>query len=1114
VEGGRVANTLAAMQFDQIGKYKIVRKLGKGAMGEVFLAHDPVLDREVAIKVITAKQSDDETARKRFVREAKAAAALNHPNIITVHDYGEHEGMPFIVMEVLDGEDLKDLIADKEKLASLDFGPRVAVMEQICDGLGYAHSKGVVHQDLKPGNVRILKSGGVKVMDFGLALRQEDAASGQVMGTPYYMAPEQIRGDRSTSRSDIFSLGVIFYEFLSGRRPFTGPDVQGILKAVVQKDPVPLSKIVSNLPPALGAFVDRALSKLPTDRYMTAEQMLEALRSAYYEGVLPEAVVVTDTSPARELGPSLTSLDDTPQSMKSSLYEIDQYLADIIPPLMVREAVEEFRRAQVEGSAAELWAWAYRIMEGREGEYDLVALLYHALQKLNRLAVLNLMKREPLLDFLKKVGETLAQACEPRDRERLRRALERLGDETLQDLASRPRLEDADDDLGPPTPYSRRLSILEQRLRREGLAKAPANDPVRRRVIAQALAAAAAGARNDDHLSRHLRRLGKAGVSVGEGAVFKNLGNGLGDWALPLDLARDTASVAPPMEVAAMERIVSIADDPVEMARRYRQLVDAAVEQFNTGHLGRAVQMFDLARRMALEEKIEPGYVAPIRSTGHDALDPLQLRRFMERPERRGQLQQVMAFFEGGLGVSTLLDQIETEEDRTQRRLLLDLLVVHGKAARAEALDRLRASLESEVSDFGRRNWIYLLRQMPRTPDEDVEPEVEAVSRFAGPGMPIFLVKEALTHLGQVQHASAARALVALLERWESYLLQPDLDRQNREDGMAALERLAVALARQNDPHCWDVLIDHALSGRAEFGAAEKRLEELGSQDLSTAPDVVDRLLGEIEDCLPRGVLGRLVGRKGVDLPFLIAAVAGTRTPEVQEALEEVARRLRTQDAGRAATRVLRAPPVPGPLAGLTGKLDAYGLPTILNRIAEEKATGTLTLRPQQGVQNATLSFVEGRPVLARWGTRQGLDALYQVFERPFPGSYGFDSSTPSIPPGSPALPELAAVMREGLRRSRELERTSALLPDDVPLEATGEAPTTVPDEPDYELVKYLWDKACKKATIAEMETGLTVDAYRVRHPLAYWVEEGALQLTPPEVPEPDSGQASASPGT
>ena len=615
------------MKFEQIGKYKIIGKLGKGAMGEVYRAHDPVLDREVAIKVVTAKLSEDEAARQRFVREAKAAAALNHPNIITVHDFGEHEGMPYMAMEILDGHDLKDLI---EKRQLPDIEVRIAIMEQICDGLAFAHGKGVVHQDLKPGNIRILSSGGVKVMDFGLALRKDDAASGQIMGTPYYMAPEQIRGDRPSARSDIFSLGAVFYEFLSARRPFTGPDVKAVLTAVVQKDSVPLHKIVAELPPALSAFVDRALSKLPTDRYADGEQMLEALRSAWYKGELPDAVVVTDTSPARQLGSSLSESEDTPQDVQGALYEIDQYLADHIPPLMAADAVDELHRAQVEASAAELWAWAHRQKEGHE-EYDLVNLLYHALHKLNMVAVLNLMPREPLLDFLMKVGETLAQACEPVDRERLRRALERLGDYELYHAAPVTRLGEDEDD-GPSTPQSRRLSILEQRLRREGLAKAPANDPVRRRVIAQALAAAATGARNDQHLSRDLGRLRAAGVAVGGGAVFKNLGNGLADWALPRDVARDTAEMGPPVEVQAMERIVSISEDPVLVARRYGQLVDAAVEQFNEGNLGRAVQMFDLARKMANEEKIEPGYVAPIRSRGHEALDPQYLRQFMDEP--------------------------------------------------------------------------------------------------------------------------------------------------------------------------------------------------------------------------------------------------------------------------------------------------------------------------------------------------------------------------------------------------------------------------------------------------------------------------------------------------
>jgi hypothetical protein len=929
------------------------------------------------------------------------------------------------------------------------------------------------------------------------------------MGTPYYMAPEQIRGERPSARSDIFSLGAVFYEFLSGHRPFTGPDVKTILTAVVHKDAVPLTKLVPDITPAVSAFVDLALVKDPTRRYADADQMLEALRAAWLDGQLPEVVLVPkDTTPARALGQALSASSETPRELLAALEEVDQYLADIVPPLFVTDAVDALQGAPVEGTAAELWSWAQRQILAHP-EYDIVNLLFYALDKLMAVGMLNLLPRDPLLNFLKQVGEALAQACPPPERERLRRALQHLGreDSAPQVLM----LGQGDEDEGPSTPQSRRLSILEQRLRREGLAKAPANDPLRRRVIAQALAAAATGARDDKDFARDLRRLRAAGVGGGAGAAFRNLGNGLANWVLPRDVGRDTADMGPPLEVEAMERIVSLSEDPVEAGRRYHHLVTAATEQFNAGNLGGAVQMFDLARRLAVEAMIEPGYVAPIRGRGHEQLDSEKLREYMERPERHTQLRQVMVFFEPGLGVKILLDQIETEERRDRRRLLLDLLVIHGEPARDEALARLRASVETEVSDFGRRNWIYLLRLIPGATSEDTEAEVEVVSRFAGPGMPIFLVKEALTHLGLIRHPSAGRALVALLERWESYMLRGNLEPESRENGVAALDRLAAALASQRNSLPWDALIDHALSGEPEFGATSKRIEELGNQDLSSAPKVVERLMGAIEDSLPRGVLGRLIGRKDKDLPFLVTALSGTRSPEVDELLEEVADRYEGQEAGRAATRVLRAPPPAGPLAGLSGKLDTYGLPALLEHLAREKATGTLTLRPPEaGGALARVAFLKGHPVAATWPPREGLPALYQLFQQSLDASYSFDTAQPRRVGGAQALPDVAGLIHEGIRRARELERTRALLPDETPLQATGAAPSTVPDEPDYELVVSLWEKVCAGVPVRQIAEGTTLDLYRVHHALAHWLEEGALRVNAPASPEP----ASPDPGT
>jgi hypothetical protein len=486
----------------------------------------------------------------------------------------------------------------------------------------------------------------------------------------------------------------------------------------------------------------------------------------------------------------------------------------------------------------------------------------------------------------------------------------------------------------------------------------------------------------------------------------------------------------------------------------------------------------------------------------------------MDKPDRHEQLQAVMAFFEAGLGAQTLLQQLETEERRDRRRLLLDLLVVHGEKARGLALARLLASLDTPASDFGRRNWIYLLRHLPRPAGEAPDAEVDAVARLAGPTNPAFLVKESLLHLGQVRHKRAAEVLVSLLDAWEAELERKDLDEAAREEGLAALDRVASALARQAGARGWRALVDHALSGGAGLGHTAARLAELGAQDLSHAPDVLETLVREIRASLPRGVLGRLVGRKDQDLPALVGALAGTHAPAVRALLEEVRKRHSGQEAGKAAARALEAPPPAAApaVAGHSGELDAYGLPALLHRLAQGKATGTLNLLPKEGGGlPATVGFSHGRLVSSRWGHREGALALYQLFERPFAGTYAFDAA--AVPPaGGGALPDVAALVNEGVHRARELQRTSAVVPEDLPLEATGEAPGTVVDEPDYDLIVALWGKACASVRVRQMEADLTADAFRIHRPLAQWLEEGALRIVPPEGgSEPPSSPA---PGT
>jgi len=265
------------MEGQKVGKYLIVAKIGSGAMGDVYRAHDAKLNRDVAVKMMAELYASDDQLVQRFRREAQSAAALNHPNVVTVFDFGSEQGKFYLAMELLDGSDLKELIASR---SLNDLWDKLDVMEQIAEGLAYAHQQGVVHRDLKPANIRVLPNGRVKIMDFGLARigTSEMTRTGMVMGTPNYMSPEQVRGTKADARSDIFSLGAVFYELLSGKKAFNADSMHTILYKVLEEDPEPVRTWVPGLPGPFVAFVERCLAKEPEHRYQHAGEMRDALR--------------------------------------------------------------------------------------------------------------------------------------------------------------------------------------------------------------------------------------------------------------------------------------------------------------------------------------------------------------------------------------------------------------------------------------------------------------------------------------------------------------------------------------------------------------------------------------------------------------------------------------------------------------------------------------------------------------------------------------------------------------------------------------------------------------------------------------------------------------------
>ena len=261
----------APKQMDRIGRYQVLEKVGKGGMGVLYRGFDPVLDREVAIKLmLTDFNEDTEQMRPRFYREARAAAKLNHRNIVTIFEFAEESNIPYIVMEFLRGTPLGSRINGKPPLSIDD---KLNIVAQLCDGLSYAHEPGVVHRDVKPDNVFILEDGSVKLLDFGIAKLTSSnlTRQGDVLGSASYMSPEQVGGSDSVDgRADVFSTGVMLYELLTGHKPFEADAPTAVILKILKDDPTPIEKWTPGLPPQLVAAVMKALAKRPEDRWATA----------------------------------------------------------------------------------------------------------------------------------------------------------------------------------------------------------------------------------------------------------------------------------------------------------------------------------------------------------------------------------------------------------------------------------------------------------------------------------------------------------------------------------------------------------------------------------------------------------------------------------------------------------------------------------------------------------------------------------------------------------------------------------------------------------------------------------------------------------------------------
>jgi serine/threonine protein kinase len=300
----------------QLGRYKILGELGRGAMGIVYRAEDPVLDRQLAIKTVfvPADDADRREYEARFTQEARAAGKLGHPGIVTIYDVGREGEVVYMAMELLEGVDLGTQAATRR----FSVTEAVGIVERVADALAFAHDRGVVHRDIKPPNIMLVGGGRVKIMDFGIArMRSSDlkTQTGLMMGTPRYMSPEQVAGRPVDQRSDIFSLGTVLYELLTGTKLFAGNDATEIMYNVSQLRPVPPSRINRQVPAMLNLVVAKAMEKDVGERYQNAHQFAADLRACLNELGVQRAD--TDTTQRIDRRSGAAQADDKTEKLRA-----------------------------------------------------------------------------------------------------------------------------------------------------------------------------------------------------------------------------------------------------------------------------------------------------------------------------------------------------------------------------------------------------------------------------------------------------------------------------------------------------------------------------------------------------------------------------------------------------------------------------------------------------------------------------------------------------------------------------------------------------------------------------------------------------------------------------
>ena len=802
-----------------------------------------------------------------------------------------------------------------------------------------------------------------------------------------------------------------------------------------------------------------------------------------------------------------------PEDVQTALFDLQRYLMDQVPPLTIIDSIEGLITLPPALAMRQIHSWA--VETSRAESVGVTDCLFHAIKKIYFFAALKLIDRAKIDAYVNGLTPLAMQVVPPEDRESFNTNLQAM--RNSNDFAaaagggfSKESLAHIKPKAATPPPSSdsfvgrtaRRISAVMDRLSKlipggkpaAPSAPAPGGEagPPPDMPAAHLLTMAAASSTSDKELESFIQTLQPVTGEADPLALIRLLANSAPRWEIQ--------QAKPSAPVQAIEKIVSLTKDTMEVSKRFRVLVTTAVDQFNADVLPVAVSMLEVAERLILEKKLDPSTVDRIRNEAADSLSAEQLKKYTENVNRHVLLRKALTFFPS-LRVETLMQDLRGEERPERRRSLLGLLEAHGNVAREKAISELDVELKrkrEEQDTYYLRNVIYLMHRIPS--ETEGPAEMELLTRSSARNQSIYVIKEAVVRIGQLKTDAAVKLLTMRLAETESMLLKND-PLYPVEEMQKLLDRIVAALGRIGTPSALLTVARHGIKPAPILGDTRGRLTVLAQHDLSFDEKTVDVIIKMIRDDLPKKILGKILPSLQPAPVKLIEALSGTRSESVEGLLRELSEKFIDHDIGKAALTALarfaeggRELPSDKKKASLTGDLQFFGLPTLMQSLAEQQASGIVTLAAKNGQTAGKMLFIEGKFAEAQAAHLRGNEALYQLLEKPIVGTFSFVPQPPSALPTKSTPVQVMGLLLEGIRRHDELKQVSMFVPDDLVVKATGVKPTPDGEDIDPAIMRDVWVKATGGTKVSEWEPQVAADSYRIRRLVAHWLDAGALQ--------------------